>query len=532
MSPNSTAPISETHGGDPRGVADTGSAALRDPSTLVGQQVDGKYEITAVLGAGAMAVVLAARHIFLDKEVAIKVLHPSVLAVPGVRERFLREAQATSNIAHDNVVIVTDFGVMDQGYHYLVMERLHGQSLFDWYEGRLPLAPAMAASIGAMVADGLSAVHAAGFVHRDIKPENLFVTTGEDGEELNIKIVDLGVAGLIRDATLSQPAARLTQVDMTVGTVYYMAPEQATASEIDGRTDIYALGCVLWELLTGKLLFDAETHQGVLMNHLGTEPEPPSTYAPGVPAWLDAVVLRCLAKHPNDRFPTAEALRDALAATDHATPPRPLADLDSGSELIVVPRRRRRPYVVGALIAAGIAAFVLIPRGDSVSEVAGPAIDSATISATPETSESAAVAGVPVAPAVVAPSRATLTFEVEPAGTTISRNDVVLGVSPLTVEVEASDGPVQYAMATEGHIPLALEFQAETTRTIKRTLEALPPRPAGTGAGASSLDTSRTSTAPIRQPRAGRPDAETAPATKPKEPASELWRPTRPESTP
>jgi len=286
-----------------------------DEAELIGRALDGRYVIEGILGKGAMGLVLGARHALLDKRVAIKLLHPALVTLDEMRERFLREARAGSALEHHAVVRVSDFGVTPEGLHYLVMEYLEGEDLYAWMEARGEIPAATAAGIGAQLADALAAIHDAGFVHRDLKPENIWVLASEDpAAPPRIKILDLGIAALLSTSAGEGEMARLTKTGCVVGTVHYMSPEQTLGEAVDGRSDLYALGCILWELVTGACPFDGASQMAVMMKHLSEAPEAPSARAEGVPGWFDAVVLRCLAKRPEVRFQRAEDVAAALRA--------------------------------------------------------------------------------------------------------------------------------------------------------------------------------------------------------------------------
>ncbi|PKN54683.1 MAG: hypothetical protein CVU56_25330, partial [Deltaproteobacteria bacterium HGW-Deltaproteobacteria-14] len=341
-----------------------------DPAALVGAVLDGRYRITEVLGRGAMGLVLGARHVFLDRPVAVKILHPTLLLLPETRQRFLREARAASQVDHPGVVSVSDFGVTPDGLHYLIMEYLEGTDLYAYTETHGAVSARTAAHIGVQVFDALVAIHAAGWVHRDLKPENLWVIAGSPPDAPTIKVIDLGIAGVMDAGRTGEERARLTQTGHTLGTVHYMSPEQVLAEDVDGRSDVYSMGCILWELVTGECTFEGTSQMAVMMKHMSETAEPPSARAAAVPAWFDAAVLRCLAKRREQRFATAADARAAFAAGLAEQPvvgaptgtTRRVADTPSFAETgtasaLVISRRRRWPVVL--TIAAIVAALVV-----------------------------------------------------------------------------------------------------------------------------------------------------------------------------
>lgn len=294
-----------------------------EPEELIGYKLDAIYELLSVLGGGATAVVFSGRHLILDRPVAVKMLHPTLALLPEMRARFLREASAAASVDHPNLVRVADARVSAEGYHYLVMEHLSGRDLGRWVTARAPLEMAELVAIATQLAEVLGALHDMGLVHRDLKPENVIVLDEEMGPP-RIKLIDLGI---VAQAGGGDAAARLTRGDVTLGTVFYMSPEQAAGASVDGRSDLYALGCVLWELAVGRPWVGEGSPSEVLARHLSGQPEPPSRFRADLPAWFDALVLRCLAKKPAQRFQSAS---EVVAALRQRTAVRPERSKRSG----------------------------------------------------------------------------------------------------------------------------------------------------------------------------------------------------------
>jgi serine/threonine protein kinase len=266
-----------------------------EPRTLAG-----RYRLDEVIGRGGMSTVYRGTDLALDRVVAVKVaLDPLVEQSPIYLERFRREANAAAAIDHPGVVTVYDAGA-DGPTRFIVMEFVHGRSLADILREQSPLEPAEAADIAAQAADALSAAHARGIVHRDIKPGNIMVTP--DGA---VKVLDFGIARAVDSGTLTQTATVL-------GTSAYMSPEQALGQPADARSDIYSLGCVLYEMLTGEPPFRAEVAAAVMHQHVRVQPKPASERNPAVPPALNALVMEMLAKAPGDRPQTAAEVRDRL----------------------------------------------------------------------------------------------------------------------------------------------------------------------------------------------------------------------------
>ena len=270
----------------------------------------GQYRILRKLGAGGMGTVYLAEHILLGRRAAIKTLLPRLSVQREIVERFFDEARATSAIAHPGVVQIFDFGYHVDGTAYIVMELLEGEALSARLGrlGTLPIGDAL--RIARQVAGSLEAAHAKAIVHRDLKPENVFLI--QDREALGgerAKILDFGICKLgDRDATVTQSGA-------LIGTPVYMSPEQCRgAGGIDHRSDIYALGCVLFHMLTGRPPFECDGAGEFIVAHMREAPPVPSSYAAEIPELVDELLLRCLAKSPDDRFASMVALQ---AEIDH-----------------------------------------------------------------------------------------------------------------------------------------------------------------------------------------------------------------------
>ena len=283
--------------------------AGRDSATVSGIRV-GVYRIHREVGRGGMGVVYRAEHEALGKPVAIKVLYADMARDPETAARFVREARAASRARHPGIVDVTDFGTLPDGRAFLVMELIEGVTLDSVLNaGALPAQRAV--GIARQIAAALEAAHAAGVVHRDLKPANVFVA-GDD----QIKIVDFGAAKVVQGATPAGPLRPSdTQKGSVLGTPHYMSPEHARGLMTDRRTDVYALGCVLYEMLSGAVPYDGENAVDVLTKHI-TAPVPPvdSPHGP-VPEILERTVARAMAKRVEERYQTA---REMLGDLDRA----------------------------------------------------------------------------------------------------------------------------------------------------------------------------------------------------------------------
>ncbi|HWQ15159.1 MAG TPA: protein kinase, partial [Roseiflexaceae bacterium] len=249
--------------------------------------LNNRYELEQKIGEGGMARVYRGRDLRLNRRVAIKVLHSHHASDMGFLQRFHHEAQAAANLHHPAIVDVYDVG-QDDGVHYIVMEYVEGSDLKSYIRtGPLPIEEAVA--IAAAVAEGLEAAHRLGMVHRDVKPQNIIV--GPDG---HVKITDFGIAK-------SALSTAMTETGVTFGTADYISPEQAQGQPATPRSDVYALGVTLFEMLTGRLPFTGDSSIAVAMQHVSAEPPPPRMFNPRITPQLEALVLRALAKRPEDR---------------------------------------------------------------------------------------------------------------------------------------------------------------------------------------------------------------------------------------
>ncbi|MBT8493904.1 MAG: serine/threonine protein kinase, partial [Deltaproteobacteria bacterium] len=290
----------------------------REVTATLGQLVDGRYKITAFIGDGGMGSVYRAEHVTIRKQVAIKLLHRQYAKQSGFAERFEREALAAGRIKHPNCVEVSDFGKLEDGTLYLVMELALGRTLGELLKahGRLPVPRAV--HIARHTLRALAYAHEVGIIHRDIKPDNI-VLVDHEGDRDFVKLLDFGIAKLVGEAA-NEVEADLTQVGTTMGTPKYMPPEQAFGKPVDGRADLYSLSVVLYLMLTGRPPFEAPEVIDILMMHASKPPPPFKDKAPGqfIAPELEAAVLKGLAKKREDRFASAsdyiEALEDALDA--------------------------------------------------------------------------------------------------------------------------------------------------------------------------------------------------------------------------
>ncbi len=314
--------------------------------------IGGRYRLEQLVGRGGMAAVWRATDVEFDRVVAVKVLHARHTDDEEFAERFRREARVVARLSHPHLVRLLDAGEEEAG-PYLVLELVEGETLKERLQREGPLPPDEAVRLCGQVADALEYAHGQGVVHRDIKSQNVLLTPRGDA-----KLADFGIARLLE----GEGERGLTQTDMLVGSADYIAPEQAEGHEVDARTDIYSLGIVLWECLTGELPFTGDGFLALAMKQV-KEPLPdPRQRVPGVPAHLAAVVLRCGAKHPARRFPSAAALAAALA--DDGTGGTAVVPVDEDDDEITArvarPRRRRVAGILAAVAAAAAGVLVVL----------------------------------------------------------------------------------------------------------------------------------------------------------------------------
>ena len=276
------------------------------PGIHVGDVIDGKYRIEHLLGVGGMGVVVAARHLQLDEQVAIKFLLQEMFDVPGAVTRFAREARAAAKIKNEHVVRVTDVGQLEDGTPYMVMEYLAGEDLATWLSQRGLLSIDQAATFVLQACEGLAAAHHLGIVHRDLKPANLFVTHRTNGS-LSLKVLDFGISKM--DAEVA-----MTQTSLVMGSPLYMSPEQLRSSkDVDARADIWSIGVILYEVLTGCVPFEGRTVAEVVTQILAMDPISPTRRCAGLPAEIEAAIFKCLKKDRLDRYQSVEELAVTLA---------------------------------------------------------------------------------------------------------------------------------------------------------------------------------------------------------------------------
>jgi serine/threonine-protein kinase len=410
----------------------------------VGRTLAGKFLVNRLLGAGGMGQVYLATHLTLDRPVALKLLHPAFRADRGMAQRFHREARAASKLSHPNCIGILDFGTAEDGTLFIAMELLGGRTLAALVQQEFPLGERRVIHIVAQVLTALAAAHAAGVIHRDLNLANVMVEDRLDEHDF-VKVLDFGIAK-ITELDVDQ---KLTGTGVVCGTPGYMSPEQARGDPLDARSDLYSVGIILYELLTGQLPFESRSPMGLLAKHLMETPQPPRERRPDLaisPA-LDALVVRTLAKNRDDRPASALELKALLLACEPGAAtaaPRPVsssattvldpaalqqAALESARSLptIAVPPRspapahpaatpapppatRRRAAVAAAVLAgvalAGASGALLARSGRAPGAPAGPGSADAPSSGAELAAAPAQVAAQVAAPPAAPPAPA------------------------------------------------------------------------------------------------------------------------------
>ena len=347
-----------------QGEASEDESSRGDPA-LIGRTVAGKYKIEKFLGGGAMGAVYKARQSSLEKNVAVKVMHRAIALDPNYVGRFHREAKAASRLDHPNSMRVIDFGEEPDGLLYIAMEYVEGRDLYRVMHDDWPISNADLADILMQALAAIAVAHEMGVIHRDLKPENLMILRAKNDEEKDaylVKVCDFGIAKITEadeeSSNTGKPGHKLTTQGLVVGTPEYMSPEQARGEKLDARSDIYSMGIILYQLLTGRTPFVADTALAVVLKHITEPPEPPATHYAGVHKGLEAICMRALAKDRNDRFQTARAMRSAIRealdgrpqpANDPAAPTA--ADLVGPSASLPVAAVERALTVAGGMSA-------------------------------------------------------------------------------------------------------------------------------------------------------------------------------------
>jgi serine/threonine protein kinase len=455
-----------------------------------GTVLAGRYEILAVLGRGGMGTVYSARDRVIEETVALKVLRPEIAGSAEFKQRFLSEVRLTRRVTHPNVCRIHEYGE-DGGLRFLVMERVEGRDLTKVLAGG-PLPADDAREIAVQAAEALHAIHSAGIVHRDLKAANVMVDAAG-----RVKVMDFGIAKPVVDGAPAAPSGYI------VGTPEYMSPEQGRGRPVDARSDIYALGVVVFELFTGHVPFRADTPIATLMMHVET---PPPLDHPALPPTVADALRRALAKDPADRFPTARAMADALrrGMTVKTRPRTRLAPLLVAGAILVagawaasrwMSRQAGAPEPLPpATISDAVAPPVVPPTPEesapppsptpapatprpSLAPIRAPAVPATTLAAamaspvapTPAPPPSSVASAAPVPPATAVPRAGGLLVVVRPWAD-VSVDGVHRGQTPLG-RLEVPPGAHQVVLTHPDYRPWVRRVTVEAGETVRLTVD-------------------------------------------------------------
>jgi serine/threonine-protein kinase len=484
------------------------------PDGMIGKAI-GHYLVRRKLAEGGMGAVYLAEHPAIGKRVALKVLHTRFSAQPEIVSRFFHEAKAVNDVQHPNIVDIVDFGLMPSPIPgepprvYLLMEYLEGMTLGAVIRRDAPLSTERTVAIALPIADALAASHQRGIIHRDLKPDNVMLVSRGRQHEL-VKLLDFGVAKL----TLNANTTHRTQTGTVIGTPRYMSPEQCEGRKIDDRTDVYALGIVIYEMLTGRVPFVGESFGDVLVQQIATPPLAPSAIIPQLPEHLELVVLKALEKRADHRYPHMTDM--ALALQD---PVRYVETHGGKARFLASPIRRdpaahaaSMPTTMLAISGPGVERAIPTTLGGTAAQLTGAGVSSrgmrvgvalwmaaalavagAAVGVTARTREDppegTATGRQATQPAVPAPrdieQRQPRTVRVaidsRPAGAAVIIGGETRGTTPYVAELGRDGAPIEVELRLAGYLPAIRTIALDTDVVLSLPLDrapALAPRPA------------------------------------------------------
>ena len=420
--------------------------------TLVDTLLLDRYQVTRKVGQGGMGAVYEATHMLIGKKVAVKVLLDKYAQKDPIVARLEQEARLASSIGHENIIDITDFGQTADGRTFVVMEYLEGESLGVLLQREGRLDEQRAIQIARQVASALGAAHAKGVLHRDVKPDNVFLLRRRDRDF--VKVVDFGISKAMGPGEgEGENSPRLTQTGMVLGTPLYMSPEQARGDEdLDHRIDIYALGVILYEMITGEVPFRGSNYLSILSQVLNDDPPAPRSLRPDLSIELEAVIMKALAKDPTERYQTMEELGDdlqVLSATEGTTTGRARISAERYR-----PRRPRRSglrilaWVAGiAVVVAAVAVTVTMMMGGDKQQqpAAAPAV---TIDAGAQRASTVPIDAGAAQPAVEVVS---IPIDSEPHGADIYYGDRYVGKTPCEFKYEKVNDQLELIAELDGY---------------------------------------------------------------------------------
>jgi serine/threonine protein kinase len=466
-----------------------------DADRFVGRVLANRYKVTRRLGTGGFGAVFAAEDTKIRKQVAVKVLTRDLVTDSAILTRFRKEAEAASKVGHENIVDITDFDRTADGHYFMVMEYLEGLDLGKVIRSghQLPLARIL--SIMIQVCRGLHSAHQKGVVHRDLKPGNIFLTTRGSRADF-VKLLDFGISKFME---VDDESSRLTRTGQIIGTPLYMAPEQACGEEdVDHRADVYSLGVIMYELVTGQPPFTAVNYLGIIAQHASDPPVPPSKVRPDlqIPKLVEVIILKAMGKRPQDRFSTMSqmegALIEALATVDPTSAVSYSPDRTPPSLLVATTglsqRRLRGTFgpvfwtVLVLTVVLGFGAFLYFRSGTPVPEKTPPKMVVTTPDARPQIAPPAKPDSAPPAPKMVV-----LRITSKPSGATVvDAKGAALGKTPLEHKLPVSDAELELTLKLRGYrnatLKLVPKADGKHSVTLKRQPRgSLPDDPKGWG---------------------------------------------------